>query len=128
MKKKARSNDKTSRIAAPVREFLTSAIRSRIKTADDRRALAEFLGQTPDSVKNLLRGEGGLDTWVAALVHCYGLDPKAMLDLIQNFKALMQKYKPSKSDQIATQIDLPEHKREALFSAVLTALRICQEK
>lgn len=110
-----------------MREFLRSAIKRKIRTNKDREALAEFLGQAPTSVSNLLKGEGGLDTWVAALVYCYGLKAETMLEIIENYAALMRKYKPTESDRIAAQIDLPEQKRKILFSAILTALTLDQE-
>lgn len=107
-----------------MREFLRQAIKQKIRTNKDRAALATFLGQAPTSVSNLLKGEGGLDTWVAALVYCYGIKAETMLEMIENYTALMRKYKPTESDRIAAQIDLPEAKRKILFSALLTALSI----
>lgn len=77
--RKTRENDKTARIAAPVREFLKEVIRKRVASPEDRASLAKFLGQAPTSVSNLLKGEGGLDTWVAALVFCYGIDASVLL-------------------------------------------------
>lgn len=119
-----KKNVKTAEIAAPVREYLRQAIRQKIRTKSDREALAKFLGQAPTSVSNLLKGEGGLDTWVAALVFCYELKPEAMLSMIQNFQAIIRKQKPTESDRIVAQINLPEAKRRMLFSAILTALSI----
>jgi plasmid maintenance system antidote protein VapI len=121
-----KKNRKTAEIAAPVREFLRRAIKQKIRTNSERKALANFLGQAPTSVSNLLKGEGGLDTWVAALVHCYDLKPETMLEIIENYAALIRKYQPKESDRIAAEINLPEPKRAALFSAILTAVRLTE--
>jgi plasmid maintenance system antidote protein VapI len=64
---KKRTNSKTAEIAAPIRDFLKEAIKQKIRTKADQEALAKYLGQAPTSVTNLLKGEGGLDTWVAAI-------------------------------------------------------------
>lgn len=119
-----KKNSKTAEIAEPVREFLRRAIKRKIRTNQDRARLGEFLGQAPSSVSNLLKGEGGLDTWAAALVFCYQIDAEAMVELIENYSVLIKKHKPSESDRLAAQIDLPENKRKILFSALLTALSI----
>lgn len=121
---KKKRNNKTTQIAAPIREFLRQTVKQKIRTKADREALAEFLGQAPSSVSNLLKGEGGLDTWVAALVFCYGLKPESLLELLGNFQALARRQKPTESDRLAAQINLPEAKRKVLFSAILTALAL----
>jgi plasmid maintenance system antidote protein VapI len=128
MARKRRKNDKTSEIAAPVREYLRQIIRSKLSTPADKQALAKFLGQKPTSVSNLLQGEGGLDTWLAALVYCFGLESDALIEHIQNYQALLRKHHPRESDRLAAQIDLPESKRKVLFSALLTALAVGDEK
>jgi plasmid maintenance system antidote protein VapI len=128
MPRKKRKNDKTSQIAAPVREYLRQIIRAKLSTPAERQALAKFLGQKPTSVSNLLQGEGGLDTWLAALVFCFGLETETLVEHIQNYQALLRKQHPRESDRLAAQIDLPESKRKVLFSALLTALAVDDEK
>ncbi len=124
---KKKSNSKTAEIAAPIREYLRQAIKQKIRTKQDQEALAKFLGQAPTSVTNLLKGEGGLDTWVAALSYCYNLKPESLLDLVKDYQVLVRKHKPSESDRIAAQINLPESKRKILFSALLTSLTISED-
>lgn len=124
MPRKRRKNDKTSEIAAPVREFLRQMIKAQMRTPADRIALAKFLGQQVTSVSNLLQGEGGLDTWVAALVYCLDLDSETLIEHIRNYQVLIRKHRPRESDRLAAQIDLPEAKRKILFSALLTALAL----
>lgn len=119
-----KKNSRTTEIAAPIREFLRQTVKKKIRTKADREALAKFLGQAPSSVSNLLKGEGGLDTWVAALVFCYDLKPEALLEMLENYQALVRRQKPTESDRLAAQINLPEAKRKVLFSALLTALAL----
>ncbi|MBL7555637.1 MAG: hypothetical protein JNM24_07425 [Bdellovibrionaceae bacterium] len=120
-------SDKTSKTAAPVRDFLKKILKKHINTLEDRRALAEFLGHSQSSVGNLLRGEGSLDTWIAVVCYYYKIDGEKLLEIVQNFDSLMKKYQPTESDKIASQIKLEENKRKALFSALLTAVRIIEE-
>ncbi len=123
-KKYSRKNDKTADLAAPLRDFLRSTLRKKIRTAKDKEKLAKFLGQAPVSVNNLLKGEGGLDTWTAALIYCYDFDIDTLIDFVRNYQAMLRKYRPQESDKIAAEIALPEKKRRAIFSALLTALAI----
>jgi hypothetical protein len=125
--KRSKKSDKTAEIAAPVREFLRQMLKRQVKSLDDRRRLAEFLGHSPTSVGNLLKGEGSLDTWIAVVCFYYNLDAVKLLDFIQSFDALMKKHQPSESDKIAAQIKLPEAKRQAIFSALLTAIKILEK-
>lgn len=124
---KPKKNNKTAKIAAPVREYLRQAVRQKIRTNEDRNELAAYLGQAPTSVSNLLKGEGGLDTWVAAIGYCYDIKPEMILEMMENYHALMKKHQPKESDKIAAKIDLPESKRAMLFSALYTALKIDKE-
>jgi plasmid maintenance system antidote protein VapI len=123
-----KKNSKTAAIAAPVREYLRHAIKQKIKTNKDREALAKFLGQSPTSISNLLKGEGGLDTWVAALAFCYDLKPETMLEMMENYHVLLHKLNPTESDRIAARIVLPERKRAKLFNAILTGLMVTDDE
>jgi hypothetical protein len=125
--KRPKKSDKTAEIAAPVRAFLRQMLRRQVKTLEERRKLAEFLGHSPTSVGNLLKGEGSLDTWTAVVCYYYKFDAEKLLDFIQNFDALMKKQQPTESDKIAAQIKLSEVKRRAVFSALLTAVKILEE-
>lgn len=68
-----------------------------------------------------------LDTWIAVVCYYYKIDGEKLLETVQNFDSLMKKYQPTESDKIAAQIKLEENKRKALFSALLTAVRIIKE-
>jgi hypothetical protein len=125
--KRVKKSDKTAEIAAPIREFLRQMLRRQVKSLEERRRLAEFLGHSPTSVGNLLRGEGSLDTWIAVICYYYKIDAKLLLELVQNFEVILKKYQPSESDRIAAQIKLPEPQRRAMFSALLTAVKIMDE-
>lgn len=75
------SNEMMAKRAAPVRDALRKIVKERLKTVEDHKKLAEFMGTSLHYVHSMLyRGEGGLDAWINALMFCFDLDSKTFLE------------------------------------------------
>ncbi len=83
-----RKQSAVAKRARPIRELLQSLVRDRVKTRIEKQKLAEFLGQSVGSLDAMLyRGEGGLDSWISALIYCYELSPEVIKDFVLNYRA-----------------------------------------
>ena len=99
--------------AKPVRALLQTLVRAQVKTRAEKEKLAEFLGQAVSSVDAMIYyGEGGLDSWISALIYCYDLQPDAFSNFVHSYRDQLKKMKPIKeSDRLWSEIDLSEDEK-----------------
>lgn len=132
MPRQPRKNKKLSERAEPIRKVLQQLIHKKVKTKEQRVALAEYLHQEETSVRNMIySGEGGLDSWIGALAYCYNLDPKSVGRSVEDFFNYSRKSAPtSKVDKLYAEIcDLYEEDSVyALLSMILAAGKLTKKK
>jgi hypothetical protein len=93
-KKKAKQPSVTAERALPIRELLQSLIRDRVKTREEKEKLAAFLDQAVSSIDAMMYyGEGGLDSWISALMHCYDLKPEVIQNFFTSYRLALRKTK-----------------------------------
>lgn len=102
MPRKPRKNRKLNERAKPIREVLRKLVHKKVKTREEREALAKVIGQSVSSVNNMIyTGEGGLDPWIGALSFCYNLDPKNVEHTLEDYERYLRKANPvSRNDRL----------------------------
>jgi hypothetical protein len=129
--RKTRKQTMVSKRARPIRELLQTLVRDRIKTKLDKQKLADFLEQSVGSIDAMLyKGEGGLDSWISALMFCYDMNPSNIKDFILNHQATVRRNKAVReSDKRWFDLDslMTEDEKFYWVSLITTSIRLQKE-
>lgn len=80
------------RRAQPVRELLQKLLREKLKTAKSKQELASYLGLSTSAVEAMIyHGQGGLDAWIGALMHCYQIEEDTLPTVLALFLSSFSK-------------------------------------
>ncbi len=82
-----RDSKATAQVAVNIRKLLQDLLREHVRSASDRRELAEHIGCSVGHVQSMIyEGKGGLDTWAKAFAYFYEIDAEAL----RNFKTYLK--------------------------------------
>ncbi len=92
--------------AKPIRQQFQALLKEHIKSKADKKALAEFLGQSLASIDLMLyRGGGGLDSWISAFIFCFGIDADTVKSFLKDFKLVFKGRKATLSNDLWDELD-----------------------
>lgn len=125
---KSKRDTVTAKRARPIRAALQSLIRERVKTREETQRLADFLGQSVASVQSMLyQGEGGMDSWISALIFCYQLEPEKITKFLAEYKDALRRPHPARdSDKLWFGLDqfMTEDEKYYWASLIKASVRI----
>jgi len=117
------SNELMAKRAEPVRDALRDFVKAKLKTLDERKQLAKYMGTSIHYINSMLyRGEGGLDAWISAISFCLNLDPKELATFLRERSPRNSTPQKSPSDRLWHDLDkILKPKQKLWWARILRA-------